>query len=95
MIGAAGGAEDSSRTRVRCGWEKFNEPAPILTLCGASHKLKGRIYSNCVRSAVVYGSETWPMKKEDLRLERAEHTMMRRMCSVTLQDRLSSERRAI
>ena len=27
---------------------------------------------------MVYGSETWPMKKEDLkRSERAEHTMIR------------------
>ena len=25
MIGAAGGAEDAARTRVRCGWKKFNE----------------------------------------------------------------------
>ena len=32
MIGAAGGAEDASRTRARCGWKKFNEPAPVLTL---------------------------------------------------------------
>ena len=35
---------------------------------------------------------TWPMKKEDPnRLEMAEHTMMRRMCGMTLRDRLSSE----
>ena len=25
-------AEDASRTRVRCGWKKFNELAPVLTL---------------------------------------------------------------
>ena len=92
MIGAAGGAEDASRTRVRCGWKKFNELAPVLTLRGASHKLKGKIYNSCVRSAMVYGSETWPMKKEDLnRLERAEHTMMRRTCGVTLRERVSSK----
>ena len=32
MIGATGGAEDASRTRVRCGWKRFNELAPVLTL---------------------------------------------------------------
>ena len=91
MIGACGGAEDASRTRVRCGWKKFHELSPILTRKGASLKLKGKIYSTCVRSAMVYGSETWPMKKEDLsRLERAERWMMRRMCGVTLRDRVSS-----
>jgi hypothetical protein len=92
MIGAGGGADDASRARCRCGWKKFNELAPVLTLRGASHKLKGKLYGICVRSAMVYGSETWPMKKEDLgRLERAEHTMMRRMCGVTLRDRISNK----
>ena len=39
-------------------------------------------------TAVTYG----PMKKEDLnRLERAEHRMMRRMCGVTLRDRVWSK----
>ena len=91
MIGACGGAEDASRARVRCGWKKFHELTPVLTLKGASFKLKGKIYSTCVRSAMVYGSETWPMKKEDLgRLEKAEHMMMRRMCGVTLRDRVPS-----
>ena len=34
---------------------------------------------------MVYSREIWPMKMDDLnRLERAEHTMMRRMCRVTL-----------
>ena len=90
MIEAVGGTEDA--THVRCGWKKFNELTPILTLLGAYHKLKGNIYNSYVSSAMVYGSETWLIKKEDFnRLERAEHTMMRRMCSVTLRDGLSSK----
>ena len=92
MIGAGGGAGDASRTRVRSGWKKFHELAPVLTLKGASHTMKGKIYSTCVRSAMVYGSETWPMKDEDLhRLQRAEKAMMRRMCGVTLRDRVATE----
>ena len=66
MIGAAGGAEDASRTHVCCGWKKSNELAPILTLCGASHKPKGKIYNSCVRSAMVYGSVTRQMIKKDI-----------------------------
>ena len=47
--------------------------------------LKGKIYNSCVRSAMVYRSETWPMKKEDLnRLESAEHAMMRIKEQITL-----------
>ena len=92
MIGAGGGAGEASRTRVRCAWKKFRELSPVLTLKGASLKLKGKIYSACVRSVMTYGSETWPMKLEDThRLERAERMMIRRMCGVTLKDRKSCE----
>ena len=41
---------------------------------------------------MVYGSETWAMKVEDLyRLERTERMMVRWMCGVTLKDRKRSE----
>jgi len=92
MIGAGGGAEDASRTRVRCAWGKFNELKPFLASRGTSLKLKGRIYRACVQSVLVYGSETWPMQVEDARrLERTERAMVRRMCGVTLSDRVMSE----
>ena len=40
---------------------------------------------------MTYGSETWPMKVEDMnRLIRAERMMMR-MCGVTLRDRVSTD----
>ena len=42
MIGAAGGAEDASRTRVCCSFKKFNELSSVLTLRGAYQKLNGR-----------------------------------------------------
>ena len=41
---------------------------------------------------MTYGSETWNMKVEDMnRLIRAERVMMRRMCGVTLRDRVSTD----
>ena len=88
MIGAGGGAGESSRARVSSAWAKFRELAPILTNRGASLKVKGKIYKACVQRVLVYGSETWPMKTEDLqRLERAEGMMWRWMCGVRLADR--------
>ena len=64
----------------------------ILTARGVSVKLKGKIYSACVRSSMIYGSETWLMKvKGQQRLERAEMMMLRHMSEVTLKDRKSSE----
>ena len=81
MIGAGGGAEEASRARVRCAWAKFRELAPILTSRGASLVVKGKVYKACVQRVLVYGSETWPMKIEDMqRLGRAERMMVRWMC---------------
>jgi hypothetical protein len=92
MIGAGGGAEEASRTRVRCAWAKFNELGPILQKRGASLRVKGKIYRACVQRTMVYGSETWPVKVEDeRRLERTERMMVRWMCGVSLKDRCKSD----
>jgi len=92
MIGAGGGAEESSRARVRCAWGKFRELSPLLTSRGVSLKVKGKLYSACVQCVMIYGSETWAMKLEDMqRLERTEKMMIRWMCGVTLKDKNSSE----
>ena len=92
MIGAGGGAGEAARARVRCAWSKFRELAPVLTSRGASLKVKGKVYRTCVQRVMVYGSETWPMKVEDVqRLERTERMMVRWMCGVRLRNRISSE----
>ena len=67
LIGSGGCAEVASRARVRCAWGKFRELAPILTSKGISLKVKGKVYSACVQCVMTYGSETWPMKVEDMR----------------------------
>jgi len=92
MIGSGGGAEEASRTRVRCAWGKFRELSAILTARGASQRIKGKIYRACVQSVLIYGSETWAMKLDDMqRLERTERMMIRWMCGVSLKDRKTNE----
>ena len=92
VIGVGGGAEDACRNRVKNAWMSFNKLQPILTTRGVSLRLKGKFYRMCVQRVMVYGSETWPMRAEELRrLERAERMMIRWMCGVTLKDRCKSE----
>jgi len=44
-----------------------------------------------VRTSVLHGSETWPVRKENVvALQRAEMRMVRWMCGVKLKDRLPS-----
>ena len=77
--------------RVKCAWEKFRDLSLILTARRASLKLKGKVYRTCVQSVMVYGSETWAMKADDMqRLERTEMMMIRWMCGVRLSDKKAS-----
>ena len=62
VMGCGGGVEDAVRHRVKCAWGKFRELSPFLTLRGMSLKLKGKLYSACVQSVLMYGSETWALK---------------------------------
>src|SRR6184192_2346084 len=65
----------------------------LLTARGASLRVKGKIYRACVQRVLVYGNETWPMKKDDMqRLVRMENNMVRWMSGVTLKDRRLSDK---
>ena len=51
---------------------------PLLTNKDISLTVRGRLYSSCVRSSILHGSETWPVRKEnEVALQRAELRMVR------------------
>ena len=53
---------------------------PFLTSKAPSLKMKGQVYSACVRSGMTYGSEIWALKVEhEEKLNRAEMRMIRWM----------------
>ena len=92
MLDAGGGAESSTVTRVRSGWKKFRELLPMLTTKVISLKVEGELYAAYVRSVMLYGSETWPIKvEESQRLQRNEMSMILWMCGVTMRDRYPCE----
>jgi len=65
---------------------------PLLTNKHISLTVRVRLYSSCVRSSMLHGSETWPVRKEnEVALQRAEMRMVRWMCGVKLQDRVPSK----
>ena len=64
-LDAGGRSESNTVTRVRSGWNKFRELLPLLTTKAISLKVKGELYAACVRSLMLYGSETWPIKVEE------------------------------
>jgi hypothetical protein len=54
MLNCGGVAGATSRVRVGCAWKKFRELNPILASRGASLNMKGKIYSACVRSSMIW-----------------------------------------
>ena len=54
--------------------------------------MKGKVYRCSVRSAILYGSETWCLKEnEKAILRRTERAMVRAMCGQKVVDRKMTE----
>ena len=68
-------------------YKKFKELKPVLSSRHLSFKTCGRVYSWCVRSAMLHASETCPVTKPCLlRLQRNDRAMIRQVCNVKPQD---------
>jgi len=92
MLSVDGDADAAVEVRIRIGWNKFRQLVPLLTNKDVSFIMSGRFYSSYVLSSMLHGSETWPVRKENVvALQRAEMRMVRWMCGVKLKDRLPSK----
>ena len=65
MLSVEGDADAAVETRIRIGWNKFRQLVLLLTNKDISLTVRGRLYSSCVRSSMLHGSETWPVRKEN------------------------------
>ena len=92
MLSVEGDADAAVETRIRIGWNKFRQLVSLLTNKDISLTVRGRLYSSCVQSSMLHGSEIWPVRKEnEVALQRAEMRILRWMCGVKLQDRVPSK----
>ena len=78
--------------RVRSARGKFRELLPILTSRALSYTTRGQIYSTYILPVLLYASECWAPRVNDLlKLERNDRAMVRGICNVHLKDRISSD----
>ena len=63
MLSVDGDADAAVEARIRMGWNKFRQLVPLLTNKDVSLIMRGRLYSSCVRSSMLHGSETWPVRR--------------------------------
>jgi len=64
MLSVNGDADAAVEARIRIGWNKFKHLVPLLTNKDVSLIIRGRLYSSCVQSSMLHGSETWPVRKD-------------------------------
>jgi len=92
MLSVDGDADAAVENRIQIGWNNFRQLVPLLTNKNMSLKVRRRLYSSCVRSSILLGSETWLVRKEnEVTLKKAVMRMVRWMCAVKLQDRVPSK----
>ena len=77
--------------RTRCGWVRLRECGELLYIRRFPIELKGAVYGNYVRPAILYESEALCLKENEIGiLHRTEISMVRAMCGVQLNDRKRS-----
>ena len=91
---SAGGLDTEVTYRVQSGWKNRKRVSGVLCDRGMNVTIKGKVYRTVVRPALMYGAETWALKKaqEKKLLEVAEMRMLRWMCGVTKLDKIRNER---
>ena len=80
-LNASGGCKAAVTARIKIDWVRFRECRKLLLGNRFPLKMKGKVYRCCVRSAILYGSETWCLKEnEKANLKRTARAMVRAMC---------------
>ena len=71
---------------------EFKECGELLNSKRFSLKMKAMDYRSCVRSAMLYGSETWCLRENEMAiLRRTERAMVRAMCGAKLMEKKRTE----
>ena len=79
--------------RVQSGWKNWKIVSGMLCDRRMNVKIKGKVYRTVIRPALMYGAETWALKKaQENKWEVAEIRMLRWMCGVMKLDKIRNER---
>jgi len=86
-----GRCETDIKVRIALPKEAFSKSGELLTR-SFRKEVKKKMVKTLVWSTLLYGSETWTLRKEDIRrLESAEMWMWRRMERVSWMDKIMNE----
>ena len=79
--------------RIQSGWKNWKRVSGILCDRRIRLRVNGKVYKAVLRPAMMYGAETWAMKKALYKkLDVAEIRMLRWMSGVTKLEKIRNER---
>jgi hypothetical protein len=91
-ISSDGSVTDEVEARVSKARIAFANLRHLWRQKGLSLGLKGRVYNATVRAVLLYGSETWPIRKDDLRrLQVFDNRCLRTIAGVGWRQRIRNE----
>ena len=91
-VNESSGCEAAVTARARIGWMMFKECGELLNSKRFLLHMKGMINQSCVRSVMLYGSETWCLRENEMAiLRRTERAMVRAMCGAKLMENKRTE----
>ena len=91
MLDCEAGVERSVRARVAAAWGRWRKVSSLVVNRSIDLKTRGRVVEACVRSALLYGTETWALTDRLMDvLQRCDCKMLKYMAGVKWQDGKSS-----
>ena len=87
-----GGCEEEVRRRVGAGWGKWRDTSGIVCDKRMPTVLKAAVYKTVIRPVLMYGSETWPLRRADKKLlERTEMRILRQTTGIKRIENIRNE----
>ena len=92
MVQESGGCEREIKKRVQAGWNGWRRVSGVICDRRLPARVKRKVYSSMVRSAMVYGLETVAVTKKQVEeMEVVEIKMLRFAMGVTRKDKIRNE----
>ena len=87
-----GGVDSEIHARIGKARAAFSKLRHLWREKGVSERLKGRVYEAAVRTVLLYGCETWPVRTEDLkRLQAFDHRCLRYIAGIHWAHKVNNE----
>ena len=91
VLDGSGGAERAVRSRVAAAWGKWRDLSSLLCNKSVPLKYRAQVYAACIRPTMLYAAAAWALTQRDEQMLRGcDRRMLRRICGLTLRDRVSS-----